>query len=135
MKPNFRNSRALRAALVVDDDEANRKLISSILQRERFLTTWASNGAEAIAALGRSDFSVIVLDLVMPEVNGQEVIRHLRQTRPDMLRRVIVLTALSEIDVPPELVFQVIRKPFEFRKFVAVICECAEQSVLETESA
>lgn len=127
MKPILRNSRALRNALVVDDDETNRKLISAILQRERFLVTWASDGAEAIAALARSDFSVIVLDLMMPEVNGQEVIRYLRDDKPQMLSRVIVLSALSVIDVPRDLVFTVIRKPFEFEKFIAVICECADQ--------
>ena len=117
----------MRKALVVDDDETNRRLISAILQRERFLVTWASDGAEAITSLSRNDFSVIVLDLLMPEVNGQEVIRYLRGAKPELLGRVIVLSALSEIDVPRDLVFTVLRKPFEFEKFLSVICACADQ--------
>lgn len=127
MKPTSRTLRALRTALVIDDDETNRKLISSILQRERFLVTWVADGREAIDALGLPDFSVIVLDLAMPEVNGQEVIRYMRSARPDLLRRVIVLTALSEIDVPRDLIFAVIRKPFDIQMFISVICRCAEQ--------
>ncbi len=127
MKPTLRRNRALRTALVVDDDATNRKLISAILRRERFLVSWASDGAEAISSIDVVDFSVIVLDLVMPEVSGQEVIAHLLNTRPDALRRVIVLTALHDIDVPPERVFAVMRKPFEFDRFVRAVCDCADQ--------
>jgi CheY-like chemotaxis protein len=128
MKPTLRRNRALRTALVVDDDETNRKLISAILRRERFLVSWASDGAGAISSIDAASFSVIVLDLAMPDVSGQEVINHLKKTRPDALRRVIVLTALDDIDVPPEQVFAVMRKPFEFDRFVRAICECADQS-------
>ncbi len=127
MKPTLRMNRALRTALVVDDDATNRKLISAILRRERFLVSWACDGAEAISSIAAVDFSVIVLDLVMPDVSGQEVIVHLLETRPDVLRRVIVLTALNDIDVPSEQVFAVMRKPFEFDRFVRTICECADQ--------
>ena len=55
--------------------------------------TCAGDGATAIAALANADFDAIILDLIMPDVDGFTVLERLRATKPHLLHRVIVTTA------------------------------------------
>jgi DNA-binding NarL/FixJ family response regulator len=64
--------------LVVDDDDAHRELISTVLGRAGFSTVDASNGEEAMTAARRHQPRLVVLDVRMPDLSGYEVCRRLR---------------------------------------------------------
>ncbi len=65
---------------MVDDDRGLLRLIGKALQREGFSTATAASGAEAIAWLGKHHADLTLLDLKLPDLEGKEVIAHLRET-------------------------------------------------------
>ena len=100
--------------LIVDDDQPTQQLLMALMRRNGFKTIVASNGAEAIAALGSTTISVIILDLMMPSVDGQAVINFL--TREKMNVPVIICTAAGPKrtdEITSDVVKAVLRKPFD----------------------
>lgn len=83
--------------LVVDDNATNRDLLSRQLARQGYTVSTAQNGREALEMLRTQDFDLVLLDILMPEVNGIEV---LQQVKGDPGLRdipVIMISALDEI--------------------------------------
>jgi DNA-binding NtrC family response regulator len=66
--------------LVVDDDETNRDVLSHRLQRKGFCVTVAENGAQALDLVRARRFDLVLLDIMMPGLNGLEILQALRQT-------------------------------------------------------
>ena len=115
-------------ALIVDDDEPIRVMLSAIIKQQGFTVDTARDGGEAIEKLKNGSYQVVLLDLMMPKVNGYDVLKHLRQTNPDLLRRTIVATAVPERELQTKLtdpVFKVHSKPFELPQLLADIRLCA----------
>ena len=102
--------------LVVDDDQDIRESLAQILTEEGFDVTSASNGAEALAEIARKTPDVMLLDLMMPVVNGWEVLEtlRLRGTHPKL--PVVVLSALEA-----EGATDYIQKPIRLPKLLALI--------------
>ncbi len=86
------------AILVADDNQLNRELLSRRLERERFRVTLARDGREAIDLLVQERFDLVLLDLMMPQVNGIEVLRHIRASYSMLELPVIILTAKDQSD-------------------------------------
>jgi DNA-binding NtrC family response regulator len=110
--------------LVVDDDEHQRASLAAMLAGGNFQTELASNGLEALDLLTRFDADVIVADLVMPQMDGFELLRRLTE-RGD-LTPAIALTAFGSIDKALAAVrdlkaFWYLEKPFEVRTFVTLL--------------
>ena len=84
--------------LVVDDDEANRDMLSRRLERLGYQVDTAENGRVALAQIAENPFDLILLDIVMPELDGYQVL--LRLKADESLRHVpvIVLSASDELD-------------------------------------
>jgi CheY-like chemotaxis protein len=82
--------------LVVDDDPAIRRLFNGILQKRNYEVYTARDGAEAIELLGQKDYAVVMLDLHMPNINGEDVLNYLRANSPHYLPRVVVVSAAGE---------------------------------------
>ncbi|MDF2714875.1 MAG: heme transporter CcmC [Paenibacillus sp.] len=80
--------------LIVDDDLAIRKLIKAFLQQEGFATFEAANGQEALDVLGNVKIDLIVLDIMMPVMDGWDFCRDLKKT---MDVPIIMVTAKGEI--------------------------------------
>jgi DNA-binding response OmpR family regulator len=101
--------------LVVDDEPAIRALVAKIIQRAGHDVDTARDGAEAIEKLAVTRYAVIVLDLMMPNVDGYGLIRHVKDSgasRP----AIIVISAgdsasLRQLD--PSMVHSILRKPFD----------------------
>ena len=118
-----------RNVLVVDDDEALRGLFATLLGRNGFSVDYADDGRSARDQIHRHNYSVILLDLMMPEVNGVELLRHLERNSPSLLSRVIVVTGASQRsieDFDASNVWALIRKPFDIDDLISSAIECSE---------
>jgi CheY-like chemotaxis protein len=114
--------------LVVDDDDAIRNLVERVLQREKYQVETARDGFEAIEKLARNDYAAILLDLMMPRVDGHGVLRYLVEERPAPKPRVIVMTANLAGAVEAErapVTAHVLPKPFDIRDLVRHVRDCA----------
>jgi CheY-like chemotaxis protein len=89
-----------RLILVVDDDSHNRSLMRRQLEKENWTVIEANNGQNALVQLEKNSPSLILLDLMMPEMDGFEVIEQLRQQEQWCEIPVIIVTAkdLTEKD-------------------------------------
>jgi class 3 adenylate cyclase len=85
--------------LVVDDNEDNRYTLTRRLQREGWtdLTT-AENGREALERVAQERFDLILLDIMMPEINGYEVLKRLKTDAATRDIPVLMISALSEFE-------------------------------------
>ena len=113
--------------LVADDDSSIRKLLCTIIRRERMEVDCVSDGAQAIAKLQEQMYSVILLDLMMPRVSGFEVIEYLKQNPPDPKPVVLVISAYADQrvrGVDPTIVAGVLRKPFEVGDLGGIVSLC-----------
>ena len=72
---------APRKILVVDDDDAIRSMVERVLKREKFQVESARDGHEAIEKLAQNDYGTVLLDLMMPRVDGHGVLRYLEEER------------------------------------------------------
>ena len=88
--------RPAETLLIVDDDAENRDLLCLRLQREGWTTRQASGGQEALEAVRAGGVDLVLLDLVMPDMTGLEVLRLLRRMRSAAELPVIMVTASAE---------------------------------------
>ena len=118
-----------RHALVIDDDRALRGLFTALLGRRGFTVDVAGDGRVAFDQLSRHNYSVILLDLMMPGVNGIELLDRIERDSPSLLERVIVMTGAAQRQVDrakTSQVFDVIRKPFDIDHLVSSAIACSE---------
>src|SRR5688500_10259329 len=86
----------LGSLLVVDDSEANRDMLSRRLQRRGYAVSTAGGGREALELVRANRYDVILLDLMMPDIDGMQVLRTLRETWSPAELPVILATAKDE---------------------------------------
>lgn len=111
--------------LVVDDDDAIRMLVTHLFVRRGLTVVSAGDGAEALECLRDGQFDLLVLDLMLPRVDGIGVLNYLAtaEVRPP----VILMTAASPSvlqAVPKQHIRTIISKPFEL-KYLLVEAESA----------
>ena len=115
-------------ALVVEDDPAIRRLVEKLLTRQHIAIDVARDGREAVDKLRTGNYTVLVLDLMVPELNGFEVIEFLKKERlniPVAVVSAVSQQALTQLDL--DVVKLVISKPFDVDEFTkAVVALCAE---------
>jgi DNA-binding response OmpR family regulator len=125
------------SVLVVDDDPALQGLFQTLLGRDGFAVDCAANGRVAFEYLRRGSYSVILLDLMMPDVNGFELLQRLQRDSPRLLERVIVMTGASQrvLDtLDASRLWGVIRKPFDIDHLVRSARDCAAGRPVSTTS-
>ena len=81
--------------LAVDDIPMNLLLISKILSRLNITISTATNGREALEFIEKNKPSLVLLDLMMPEIDSYEVLRRLRENSETKDLRVVILSALN----------------------------------------
>lgn len=114
--------------LVVDDEESIRTLIDRVLSRQGFKVETAADGQRAIEKIAQGEFDAIVLDLMMPRVDGFSVLRHLIATNPELVSKTVVATAFPRDATNAQLdeVCRVIVKPFDTSELIDAVRECVE---------
>lgn len=92
-------SPAEAALLVVDDNEDNRYTLTRRLKREGYTNlTTANDGREALELLGSKKFDLMLLDIMMPELNGYQVLEHLKADAELRHLPVIMISAVGEVE-------------------------------------
>lgn len=84
--------------LVVDDVADNRQVLERRLTRDGHRVSCAANGREALGLIQTGSFDLILLDILMPEVDGFEVLRRLKQSADTSDIPVIMISALDDLD-------------------------------------
>jgi DNA-binding response OmpR family regulator len=120
-----------RCILIVDDDLGIRRLLVTYLGHRGFQMLEARNGREALAEMrvGRAD--LVILDLMMPDVSGMDVLRE-RAADPSLLRiPTIVVTANIKREAPAGIldkhVWAVLAKPFDLDALLTAVITCLEE--------
>jgi putative two-component system response regulator len=96
LSPSSVGTSQTASVLIVDDDRTVARVLGSLLQRRGYAVRLAHDGAEALAAVNDSRPDVVLLDVVLPEVNGYELCRRLRHDPATRLLPIILVTGLAE---------------------------------------
>ena len=86
--------------LVVDDEEGALNLLSRFLKLNHFPVKTAKNGKEALESIKTAQPKLVILDVKMPEMNGIETLKWIRENRPDI--KVIMLSAAGQQEIVEE---------------------------------
>lgn len=122
-------NRAAYSALIVEDDAAIRRLVSKLLGRHGIDVDVVMDGRAAIEKLQQGRYSVLVLDLMVPEVNGFEVIEYMKLagvTTPVAVVSAVSQQALTKLDL--DVVKLVISKPFDVDEFTRAVLKLCEEA-------
>ena len=117
-----------KRVLVVDDDATIRELLTSVLEKQSLTVDLAADGQEALDLLRENTYSVVLLDLLMPVVDGFTVLDRLSDgDKP--LPVVLVVTgadrrALAQLD--SQRIHGIVRKPFDAEELASLVVACAE---------
>ena len=115
---------ARRRILIVDDDAQIRTMVRAVLERAGFDVTTARDGREAIALLTVDDFDVVLLDVVMPVVDGLDVVDELRKSNSPVLAHTYLLSGDYGDHLRDLPVRGIIAKPFDISALVAEAKDC-----------
>ena len=134
----MRLSRALAAAsedndgmspgsvLIVDDDASIRTMVRAVLQRNGFEVEDVGSGNQAIACIREKLYDAVVLDIMMGNGSGQDVLQALALERPNQ-KCVVVISATSQPNIDKLDIANVkitLRKPFNISELVDAVNKC-----------
>ena len=122
----------------MEDDPAIRRLVKMVLEREGYHVESACDGVEAVLKLGVVDFDVIILDLMMPNLDGFSFINQLQVSDPARLNRIIVTSAASPAVIRERMhgvPFDIMPKPFDIRDLVTRVRACVDAAAVASNPA
>jgi len=123
------------AALVVDDDEQMAQLVMRMLATEGYRCTWAATGAEARAFLAEGQYALALVDVMMPDETGLELVDWMLEEQDDIA--VVMVTGLDDPRVA-ELALEsgvhgYVVKPFQRSQLLITVASAGRQRCLEIE--
>ncbi len=89
-----------RSVLIVDDEKSIRLTLAMALEKLNIPVAQAENGEEALDMLAKKSYSLMLLDLRMPGIDGMEVLRRISELRPEV--KVVIITAYGSIETAVE---------------------------------
>lgn len=113
--------------LVADDDQSIRQLVCTIIRREGLEVDCVADGVEAIEKLEQNEYAVILLDLMMPRLDGFGVVEYMKENPPAHKPVILVISAYADQkfkQVDPNVVAGVLRKPFEVADLGSLVRLC-----------
>lgn len=115
--------------LLVDDDEVIRKGLKEIIEPEGYAVTMAADGEEALAKFREQYFGIIILDMVLPDIDGLELLNRFKAEQPHV--GVIIITGhadvLTYIEALRHGADDYLLKPFDSKKLLVRIGNCFEK--------
>jgi DNA-binding NtrC family response regulator len=122
--------------LVTDDEEIVVRSTVRVLEGGGYAIDTASDGAEALRKVDEADYDVLILDIMMPKMDGLEVLRRVKETHPDI--EVIMFTGLAQIETAVNCMklgaFDYLAKPFEPDELRLAVTRALERRVLRQEN-
>lgn len=119
--------------LIVDDEVRMCDSLKVLLSNEGYETFTANDGRQALNRLAQEDIDLVLLDIVMPDMNGLEIMAHIEQEALNTL--VIVITGHASVNSAVESLrkgaHDYLRKPFEFDELLKRVRNAVDQKVLE----
>lgn len=103
-----------RQILIVDDDPSIRTLLRLVAERRGYSVDVAADGVEALRLLAERRYDLAIIDLMMPRVNGYELVDGIR--RFEQRPTIVIATAMTDSLIgllDAEIVHSIIRKPFD----------------------
>jgi DNA-binding NtrC family response regulator len=123
--------------LVVDDDADVRSLLGTVLARNHMTVVEAASGSEAMAVLGRDEFDVVLVDVMLPDHSGLDILRWAKGAEVDT--ELIVLTGHADVETAVEAMrlgaYDFIRKPWRNAELLQVVAKAAEKKALRRENS
>jgi DNA-binding response OmpR family regulator len=115
-----------KRVLIVEDDPAVRQIVRVLLERDGIDVDVAEDGERAIELLREKTYATVLLDLLLPRLDGRGVLEFMRER--ELETPVVVLTAVADSeDLDPRLVRVVLQKPFEARELRRVVSAVLER--------
>lgn len=114
--------------LVVDDDQEMRRLLEDVLTREGFRITQAANGSEALVEVRGTLYDAIILDKIMTDMTGLEILPEIKRLQPEA--QVILITAFGDRETCVEAMSKgataYLAKPFGMSVLVQMVKKAYE---------
>jgi DNA-binding NtrC family response regulator len=124
MSPTANDPSSAPSVLVVDDDPSTRVLLKKIFNRAGYTVDLASGGAEGLNLALSRQYGAILVDLVMPQPDGQAMLRVISDITPALLRKIITLSVY-----PKQLVagtFATLIKPLDISEVLRLTRRCID---------
>ncbi|MCU0861034.1 MAG: response regulator [Methanomassiliicoccales archaeon] len=122
--------------LIVDDEAGIRNVLTSLLKERGFETSTAGTGAEALKMLGSEFYNVIVLDIILPDMTGTQLLDKIERTSSDS--EVVLITGHASLDTAIQAVrkksYDYIQKPFKLGQLLEAIEGALEHQRLTIEN-
>lgn len=119
--------------LIAEDDLALQRFLQIRLQKhkDKFAVIFADNGEEAIKILKQTYISLLVTDIVMPKVDGMELLSYMNNKHPHIPCIVMTANATPELEqkISNDNIFCFFKKPFQLEKFVQTILHALELEI------
>jgi len=114
--------------LVVDDDINLRTLLSVLLGRAGFTVDFAADGPAGLQKMHANNYDAILLDLLVPNRTGLQLLHSLPEVKPDIVSKVVVISGASPATLEKARRFPVhavMRKPFDIFELVRIVRSCS----------
>lgn len=115
--------------LIVDDDQEMRQLLEDVLTREGYTVSCAKNGSEALLRLREESYDVIILDKIMTDLSGLEILPGMKLVQPEA--QVILITAFGDRETYLEAIGKgataYLAKPFGMSVLIQMVKKALEQ--------
>ncbi|MEE8240794.1 MAG: sigma-54 dependent transcriptional regulator [Nitrospirales bacterium] len=122
--------------LVVDDDASMQRMLRQRLEREGYAVQTAPNGEEGLDLIRKEVFSLIITDMRMPKLRGDELVRAVAQFNPNI--PIIVMTAYAEVDEAVQLmqdgIYHYVTKPFDVEDLVTKVKKALDKQITTSEA-
>jgi len=122
--------------LIIDDEPILQDVLTSLLRNEGYSTLSATSAQDGLAILAREDVDLVLLDLMLPDMSGIEVLKRIRSEDPDQV--VVLITAYSSIEGAIEAMregaYHYIPKPFKNEEVLLTIRQGLERKRLTSEN-
>ena len=122
--------------IIIDDEKSLLDLLSVVFRKEGYGVKTALSAAKAFEIIDREDIDLVVTDIKMPEKDGMEVLRHVRETRPDV--PVVMITAYGSINQAVETLkagaLDYVVKPFDVEELKIIVARGLAERRLKQEN-
>src|SRR5438477_3171918 len=125
-----------QSVLVIDDEEVMRDVLQSLLGEAGYRVTLAADGLEGLALARKQSFDAAIVDVMLPEMGGLDVLDELKKVDPELV--VLMITAFASVETAIQAMkkgaFDYVTKPFKHEEVLHILRNGLEQRRLKDEN-